>query len=86
MPALAQAELKDLRKAGITTGVTYGADTREAATWSGHTEYELISTYRGTIDGGGRRAAWIGIDTMVEQPLLRDPPRGDGPLAMHVCA
>jgi hypothetical protein len=83
-PALAQAEFYDVRKAGITTWVTYGADTYEAARWSGHTEYELLTSYRGVIDGIGRRATWKGIDAMVEQALLDHPPRGNGRLAHHL--
>ena len=82
--ALGSACLYDLRKAGITTWVAYGADTHEAARWSGHTEHELLTSYRGVINGVGRRAIWKGIDAMVEQALLDNPPRGNGALARRI--
>jgi hypothetical protein len=83
-PSLASASFYGVRKAGITTWITYGADTHEAASWSGHTEYELLTSYSGVIDGVGRRATWKGMDTMVEQALLDAPPRGNGRLARHI--
>lgn len=83
-PALRAADFYDLRKAGITHWVTGGADTYEAGRWSGHTEHELLTSYRGVIDGIGRRAQWTDIDTMVEQALLADPPRGNGALATRL--
>lgn len=83
-PSLSAASFYDLRKAGITTWVAHGADTHEASRWSGHTEHELLTSYRGVIDGVGRRATWKGIDSMVEEALLSQPPRGDGPLAVRL--
>ena len=83
-PALTSADFYDLRKAGITTWIAYGADSQVAATWSGHTEYELLTSYRGVIDGHGRRRLWAGIDAMVEQALTDHPPRGDGALARRI--
>jgi len=83
-PSLQNATLYDTRKAGITLWVAYGADTLEAANWSGHTEHELLRSYRGVIAGRGRRANWAGIDATVEQALRDDPPRGDGLLARYV--
>ena len=61
-----------------------GADTFEASTWSGDTEHELFRSYRGVHQGRGRRAIWKDIDHMVEQALLKEPPRGNGRLAQHI--
>lgn len=84
--ALHPGKSYDLRKAGITTWIAQGADTLEASRWSGHTEQELLASYRGLISGVGRRAIWTDIDTTVEDALRADPPRGDGPLARHIRA
>jgi hypothetical protein len=83
-PALTRASFYDTRKAGITTWVVWGADTFEASTWSGDTEHELLRSYRGVHQGHGRRAIWKDIDHMVEQALLKEPPRGNGRLAQHI--
>ena len=42
----------------MTTWVAYGADSYQAAPWPGHTEHELGTSYRGVIDGLGRRTTW----------------------------
>lgn len=83
-PALQHGEAYDVRKAGITTWIAHGADTLEAARWAGHTEQELLASYRGLISGVGRRAVWTDIDATVESALRADPPRGDGPLARYI--
>lgn len=83
-PALRPGKLYDFRKAGITMWLTQGADTAEAASWAGHTEDEQSKSYRGVINGAGRRATWTDMDTALEAALRADPPRGEGALAGHV--
>ncbi|QKE82894.1 hypothetical protein [Arthrobacter sp. NEB 688] len=84
LPSLRNATLYDFRKAGITTWVTYGADTLVASRWSGHDEHELMKSYRGIIEGIGSQAKWEGMDDMVEKALLDSPPRGNGLLARRI--
>lgn len=75
-------DLKLFRKAGITTWISYGLDTRQAAAYAGHDELILLNTYRGVVDRHSGVRQWRGIDWMVEQALLDASPRGEGALSV----